>query len=67
MKRSFTFSYSRKVSTAPYENTDVFAAEGVEVETEGLKDDPAFHSMKDAIVLRTKRLVDDQAELLRAP
>ena len=62
MKRSFTYTLSRKVSTAPYENVDVFAAEGIESEdiTES-----AFEREKEALIKRVTNLVNRIAQELR--
>jgi U3 small nucleolar ribonucleoprotein component len=64
MKRSFTFTLSRKVSTAPYENADVFVAEGVEVD-DTADNLGAFEKDKAEIVGRVRRLVDALADNLR--
>jgi hypothetical protein len=64
VKRSFTFTFSRKVSTAPYENADVFVAEGVEFDDDelGKMSITDYEAQKTAIVKRVRKLVDEQAE-----
>lgn len=65
MKRTFTFSMSRKVSTAQYENADVFAAEGVEADPGTDMTDANFAKESAAIIARVRRLVDELADSLR--
>ena len=58
MKRSFTFSLSRKISTAPYENLDIFAAEGLEMEiAPSSLDEKRFEKEKGDLVDRVTKLV----------
>ena len=67
MKRTFTFSYSRKVSTAAYENADIFIAEGFEMEDR--RDGPPdvdFIQARADIKKRVKAEVDQIAKEARA-
>lgn len=68
MKRSFTFTMSRKVSTGAYENADVFEAEGFEVSSgeDGMAtSDRAFEAAKKEVRERVRRSVDAQAQEAR--